>query len=271
MAIEVKQDFKAETLAYDGRKGKYSGTSRSYIVTGADDEASAIVAVNSTAPATYNGCRRTGTTITERFADGGYKVEVRYEHLISTLNSSDDNEPEKELSFDVSGVQTHITRAYSTRAKTSGAPDCDDLIGWDGSSVQGCDVIVPEQKFQEVHYFKDGRVTTALKKKWVFRVGRVNSDTFRGYEAGEVLLLGVSGRRSGTGRDDLWQVTFSFGVRENETLTVNGESLIKHGWDYVTYSWTKRISGNKISPKLKYAYVSKVYKSATFGELGIGN
>ncbi len=270
MAIVVKQDFRSEALAFDSKKEKYTGATQQYTVTGASSEKLAVEAVNEIAPKTYNGCKRISSAVTERFSSDGWRVEVKYERLVKTLNDSTDLEPEREVSFDVSGVSQKITRSFHT-IKNSAAASCDGMIGWDGSSVQGCDIIVPEQKFQEIQYFKDSKVTTNLKKKWTFSVGGVNADTFRGYAAGEVLLLGVSGRRSGTGKDDLWQVTFSFGVRENEVIQFGGESLPKCGWDFVWYSWSKRKDANRISPQVKAVYIEKVYKRVVFGELGIGN
>ena len=66
-----------------------------------------------------------------------------------------------------------------------------------GENVEGVDIAIPVYNFSETHYKSAASVSTSYRLA-LFRVtGTVNSSSFRGFAAGEVLFLGASGSRRG--------------------------------------------------------------------------
>ena len=116
-------------------------------------------------------------------------------------------------------------------------------------------------------------VTTGYKNNVMQLTGKVNNGSFKGFDAGEVLFLGVSGARRGTHTDDLWELSFSFAVSPNRTnLTVGPiTGIVKNGWQYLWVLYEDHIDENaKVRVKKpKAVFVENVYETASFSGLGI--
>jgi len=141
--------------------------------------------------------------------------------------------------FETVGGQQHITSSISTvnRYGPSASSQLGGTIGWDGNDVQGCDIISPVYNFSETHRFSDLVVTPAYKATLFRLTGKVNSDTFRGFQPGEVLFLGASGRRVAS---NMWEIGYRFSSlpnhsAENGNLITIGDitGIAKKGWEYL--------------------------------------
>lgn len=151
--------------------------------------------------------------------------------------------------------------------------------------VQGVDIVVPRMEFNETHFIADSTVTDAYIKTLANMTSTVNSSSFRGFDAEEVLFLGASGAKRPAEGD--WEITFAFAASPNRNLTVSeilgysvayGSNFIpKKGHEFFWVSHEKSTSFDDsgeptglITSEPVAAYVSKVYRTADFSALGIG-
>ena len=105
--------------------------------------------------------------------------------------------------------------------------------------------------------------------------GKVNSSSFKGFDAGEVLFLGASGTRRGTGSKDLWEITFKFAVSPNTKNLKVGDISVgsKKGWEYMWVKYQSDIDNSRenIIAKPVGVYIEQVYEYANLRGLGIGS
>ncbi len=243
-----------------------------YFVFGADDEEKALAYAYENTEAFFSGIPRQTIDIDERINTDTFKITVKYQSSSSSLDS-DDNEPEPTFSFDTGGATMHLTQSLETMVSyPDDAPDYGGAIGYDGENVNGVDVVQPVMNFSETHYFKPSRVTTSFKRTIARLTGTVNSDSFRGYSAGEVLFLGASGTRRGTSSKSLWEITYRFSVSLTKENFDVGDLTIsrKSGWDYLWVRYSDKPEDGEVLKKPSATYVEKVYERESFGSLGLG-
>lgn len=180
-----------------------------------------------------------------------------------------------EIGFEVSG-QTE--RVYLSKQTVAGypapigvnSPNNKNLIGVtaDGE-VEGVDRISPYFEFNVS--VTVGFVTRGYIKTLRDLVGTTNNAAFYGYDIGEVLLLGVSGRPSDGSKVTL---TYKFGVRKNEVINLDlisgAEAIAKKGWEYLWISYSNVENVNQLTQQPKYAYVERIYDASNFANLSIG-
>lgn len=180
--------------------------------------------------------------------------------------------------FETIGGQQHITSSLATvgRYGPNASSQLAGTIGWDGNDVQGCDIIAPVYNFSETHRFTDAVVTPAYKAALFRMTGKVNSDGFRGFQPGEVLFLGASGRRVAY---NMWDVAYRFASlpnhsAANDNLITVGDitGIAKNGWDYLWVQYADDVDATaKVMIRRPVAvYVEQVYHTAAFAALGIG-
>ena len=261
-----------EKLVTQDAAGATTAASIPYIVRGVADEDTAVATARAAAPATYGDLVFDTATLAETLNDTTYKVEVNYK----SREKKEQEEPEPTYAFDTGGGSVHLTQSLATRNKyPADAPDYAGAIGYDGESVNGCDVTRPVYSFSETHYFKPTVVTESFRNNLARKTGMYNNDAFRGFEDGEVLFMGASGRRTGDDPDDLWEITYNFSVQRNQTnLDIGGITVAtKRGWDYLWVRYEDQISSDSKSVlKMPVAvYIEKVYYGTDFTSLGIGN
>jgi hypothetical protein len=203
---------------------------------------------------------------------------LRPERILNTPETG-----ESEYDFDIQTDITHITQSLNTvgsyAAGGGAANDLKGAIGYiDANNVEGCDILTPSVTFAETHYVAASTVTPAYVKALILMVGKVNNATWRTWEAGEVLCLGISGRRRGLGD---WAITFRFGFSENRTDIVVGDitGIAKRGWDYMWVRYHEVIDEgayyeggeakkSRVVQPLA-VYVEQVYRYTDFTALGI--
>ena len=238
-----------------------------YWVKGSDDDAAIRAAVQSSVPAYHAGLpfqnchiKPLGNQLWEAVARYGKKEPKE------TGQSS--------FSFDTGGGSQHISQSLATigshapPGKT--APDFKGAIGCTTDAVEGTDITVPVYSFTETHYLPIATVTAAYKAALFRLTGRTNDDTFRGFEAGEVLFLGASG--SQRGYED-WEVTFRFAASPNVTGLAVGDitDIDKRGWEYLWVRYADAESEDVLVKQPIAVYVEQVYEEGDYAHLAIGS
>jgi len=263
MAIAYGERDTSPELALD------SATTR-YWVTGETDESVVTSTLLADLPVTLAGLTRTNIRI-EPLGSGMWDAEITYS-LVVQSTSPQPGQPT--FSFDTGGGTQHITQSLGMIASQAPAgmtaPNFKGAIGVTADSVEGVDIVVPVYQFSETHVLPNTTVTDAYKRTLMQITGKVNSDVFRGFPAGEVLFLGASGTRRGTGD---WEITFRFASSENKTGIAVGDiaGIVKKGWEYLwaRYEEAEDAASLTIVKQPVAAYVEKVYTDTAFSALGI--
>lgn len=240
-----------------------------YYVTDAADEAAVKAAVAADIGNAYGDLVLRNTRITARLSETSWAVIAYYTKEPWIW-------PDSQITFDTSGGTEHITQAietinsYGSKATTENK----STIGFDGRSVRGCDIVVPVYKWSETKYFYDFQITDAYKTILRNLTGRVNDDTFKGFAAGEVLFLGVSGTRGGDFGNASWELLFNFASSPNRTGIEIGDitGVAKKGWEYmdIRYADTPDLTNYQVLRKPTAVYIHRVYYDGDFSTLAIG-
>lgn len=259
-----------------------------YLVVDASSKHAAIRAVINAAPSAY-GDHNELPLKEVRFS--GYTGENCIELVAVYASETDvvadeEEDTEATMSFECGGGSKHLTTAitqkqvYRNGSSVSITPgDAGYGIGWNGKTgddaeFAGVDVPTADMKETYVKSMRLSRITTAYKKMLFDLVGKVNSNSFKGYSKGEVMFLGASYQTPLKGQK-LVKVTFNFRISPNESgATVSGVNIgNKEGWQYV-WSRSKVKSDTSTTPptpkvNTEAIYVAQVAKYADFNRLGI--
>ena len=242
-----------------------------YVVRGAASDNAALDELESTAPVLYDGMPRTNISIDEV----DYNAGIFFGTATYTRSERQPAETDAvEYAFDFSLTSQRIVQSNSTvnRYVASGSPtDFAKAIAVDSDGVaQGVDIRVPVSSF-EVRYFPaNATVTSAYQKTVRDLVGKVNSDTFYGHAAGEVLFVGCSGSvRS----DADWELSYRFEVSQNQTGIAIGDitGIAVDGWDilWVYYKQDTDAATKRYIQKPKQVNIERVYERSAFSVLGL--
>lgn len=147
------------------------------------------------------------------------------------------------------------------------APDFNQGIGWNGTNFEGVQVTTPAYAFGETHALTVAQ-GNALKSTLYNVTGAVNSGAFRGFAADEVLCLGATGRQQGI---NPWSIALAFAAAPNLTGLSAGSitGIAKKGWEYLWALYEKQddATAKFITPKIRAAYVERVYRRVSFAGL----
>ena len=274
MAVKVELSYAEHPKAID-KKGNYTSIEVQYLVFGVTTEEEALTAGHGKAPAESKGLPLDSIEIDTRETNDTFRVNAIYreeEVDVGDSGGDDDDETPTE-SFDCGGGTKHLLYSFGQK-KVYGDKDAGGAIGWNGKSGDDCEIAgvdVPTAQLRET-YTKPMRVsklTTAFKRKVAALVGKVNSGSFKGWNAGEVMFLGMS-YSTPSKKAKKVTVSFNFAIQPNETgVKVAGKSVSKKGFEYVwAISRTVASSG---TPKLEVEgiYVDQVCEYASFSGLGL--
>jgi len=184
---------------------------------------------------------------------------------------------ESTFSFDGSGGETLLTQAIAQTRFGASAPEYGNAINVDENGVQGVNIVVPACTFTIKQKFVGTTITLAWLRDIIAATGTVNSDTFLGFTAGEVLFLGpagsqpihyTQGENPAPGPVD---VEFRFSASPNLTgLTIGGiTSIAKPGQDYLWVKYRPKKEGAAIIQDPIGVYVAQTYRRTAFSGLGI--
>ena len=188
---------------------------------------------------------------------------------------------EKFFNFDTgSGSETRLNTLETKQTVVKAgvvAPNVRGGINVTKEGVDGVDVLTKEFRFSETHYFGADEVSNGFIQTIKDSAVTVNSDSFRGFSAGEVMFVSASGSRRGTDENDGWEINFNFTVRgtiaagtkitEDLTLTAAVD-----GWDYIWVSYDKEPDNATKQVLLigQVARVERIYDRTDFAILNIG-
>ena len=223
--------------------------------------------------------------------DGNYEISVLYEKSDSSdgggggKDSEEDTEEDTKrratMSFDCGGGTKHVTSSIGAQTiLLEGSPDPGTAVGWNGKpgpemAIAGVDI--PTAQLRESWTIKKSvskARDTAFRRKVAAMVGKVNSSSFHGWEAGEVMFLGMSLSIPEDKEEDEVNVTFNFAIQPNETRSMFGSKFVsKKGFEYI-WAISETVigeSGGKKIPELKVKgmYKATVCESADFSGLGV--
>lgn len=246
------------------------------------------------APEIYFGHRRTRLSCTPV---GGSWFEIFAEYQNSGIDQygtegipNDDGATivPHSVSVEITDGTQHITQAWSDSADPDAyisgwaadgtPPPTLGAIGTSGNTVNGTDIPVGAMQFSETWImpasyllFGPGGGAESYLKTLARMKCKVNSDTFRGFEQGEVLFRGASFEASATAT--MVPVTFRFDVRTKEPdVTISDiEGIYKDGWDYLWVEYIDDVVGDRLWKKPKFVYVARVIERKPFADLKIGN
>ena len=277
MATRVEEAYSERDQTINA-KGEVTEIEIPYLVFEAADEDAALAAARSVAASrTVSGMVLDEVEVTERVNKDTWKVKAIYKDEDS--DDPDDPDEEEETSsfaFDTGGGTMHRNQSLKTVSKVpNDAPDFNGAIEVDNEgNVNGVDVTMPVLNFTETHTMNGSRVTTSYKKTVAALTGTVNSSSFRGFSAGEVLFLGASGTKRSKKPNAPWEITFRFAVSPNQSGLQVGKLKVsqKKGWDYLWVRYADKVADNKknVIKEPVAAYVEQVYPDGDFGNLGLG-
>ena len=182
------------------------------------------------------------------------------------------SEPEFNFEFSTASEKIFVPVGSQTvyqRTGASGSAPTIALIGdqGDGKPPAGVDLLTPTIAFAETRYIPQAAFGETARNDLLRLLGKVNSTTFRGWDIGEVLFVGCSGRARG--RDDI-EMNFRYQVRQNKTISVPGfASIDLLGWEYLWPRHKRVFDGTavKTTMEIELLVVAQVYETTAFTDL----
>lgn len=175
--------------------------------------------------------------------------------------------------FDTTGGTLTIKASLSTIASYSAGgaiPNHGGAIGVNGDEVEGAEIVIPALKETITFRHPQGVIDQAKIKALARMTGKVNSDTFLTFDAGEVLFLGATGS---DGSEAEAEIQYQFAMSENLQNKVIGGITVaqKNGWDVSWIQFAPQVVGGLPVRKPMYIYVERVYERTSLsGALGFG-
>jgi hypothetical protein len=247
-----------------------------YLIEGASNARDARALLLAYSPDEYSDLARTDAEVVEiNGLSGGYDGRAIYGKL------EDPPEATVSDSFEVAVTPTQV---FTSRATISthapflpfapAVPDFQGAINVDADDrVNG--VQWPPSTPQIISRSKviaSASVTESYYHSMSALVGHVNSNSYLGFNAGELLFLGASGTRRGVDTEDPWDITWKFGVSLNASSIPVGSGITipsKDGWHYVWvhYRPRKDTSAKMLLPRPVAAYVEQIAPESSFSGL----
>ena len=277
MATRVEEAYSERDQTVNA-KGEVTEIEIPYLVFEAENEDAALAAARSKAAShTVSGMVLDEVEVTERVNRDTWKVKAIWKDEDSDdPDDPDEDEKTTSFAFDTGGGTMHRNQSLKTVSKVpNDAPDFNGAIEVDNEgNVNGVDVTMPVLNCTETHTMNGSRVTTSYKKTVAALTGTVNSSSFRGFSAGEVLFLGASGTKRSKKPNAPWEITFRFAVSPNQSSLQVGKLKVsnKKGWDYLWVRYADKVAENRknVIKEPVAAYVEQVYPTGDFGNLGLG-
>jgi len=262
----------------DSRRWSGESFELSYQIDGTSSDTVARALVLSTSPLMWEGLIRQAPSL-DPVGPTLWNATVPY-----AVNDKSPEIGDVSIAYQTGGGSQHIS--YSKQVVSSHArpgevaPNCKNAIGQrpDGT-VEGIDIVVPQFRWTETYTINPGMLTWDYANTCAGVTGKVNNAVFRGFAAGEVMLHGVnaSARLTGTqSQPELRaEISYEFAMSPNVANQAIGDivGIAKKGWEYidVRFEETDDAAANATVSIPKYVYVHRVYETANFGALLIGN
>ena len=253
-----------------------------YVASGVamDEIDEAVNQVYAIAPAQWENIPKQSVEILHSPGGGMVEIAVNYreENYSAPKKYNGKKEGDRVWQAEVHARQHQLKNARSLIASHSfdgnNPPDPGTMVDWNGRTGLGsnsgavnayrpefilsCTATFSRKKAQSNSYL---RRIAAL-------VGKVNSENFHQWAAGEVLFLGLSGSSvfQGKNGEELCNMTFRFSIRCNGPRELDDKVIQDvDGWDHL---WGIRRYRNGQN-RLICAYVSRIYERAAFSVLNL--
>jgi hypothetical protein len=146
---------------------------------------------------------------------------------------------------------------------TTAVPNYNQAIGVTKDRVEGTDKFVP--KFEFSITVKTYPVTLEFLRTVRSIVGKTNDAAWRGFAAGELLYMGMTGQCE---PNNFWTLTHKFAAGENLTVQVTPDLKIDKGaWEYLWCTYQQTVLNGVALQVPRAAYVEKIYDSVDFNTL----
>jgi hypothetical protein len=172
------------------------------------------------------------------------------------------------FSFDTTGGTLHVTQAKQHVATYPSGGDLHkgaiNVKQTDkGADVEGVDIIIPALKFTASFRHPQGIVTPAYVKALASITGTTNSESFLGFEPGELLFLGATGS---DGTEAEAEVSYQFLASANGTGLSFGDitGVNKGGHEYLWLSYSDEVESGEAVKQPERAFVERLYDSANW-------
>ena len=235
-----------------------------YNAHGTEDDVKVTTAVAQKAPTAYRGLKRTAIDV----KPVDYKV---WEATVS-YSLDEDERFQTDISWTTTGRTQKVYRSYATESTIDfdgnpwqDPPDFNRLINCSPEGVEGVEVTIPQLNFTESHKYEPEEVTQELISGLMAGTGSINDKTFRGFSAGEVLFMGISGNTS----NDIVTINFEFAVSRSWSWTHNGNIYNIEGWNYLWYFFVPQmdLTTGFVIQLPAAAYEERVYPYRDFSNL----
>lgn len=261
-----------EAPGRDGTKGGDNpADSVPWVVLGTSSETVAKAVLQASAPAIFGTLYMQDVSVKE-IAFETWDGNVRYGP------KKQNKEGEYKIAFDTTGGKQKITHSletihkYAPPGKT--ATDHKGAIGVTSHGVEGCEIVTPKFSWTETWTLPAADYGWAYSQVLKAITGKVNSGTFRGFPAGQVLFIGGKGASSSKDPAQI-EIAYSYEQSNDVTAQTVGDitGIAKTGWQYlwVQYEETADTTANKYARRPSGVYVEKVYDSIDFSALKVGN
>ena len=174
---------------------------------------------------------------------------------------------------------THIYKDAAAATATWTAGNQGVPIGWDGRTVHGVSIYVPQRTWTESVEIPVSQYSFDYEDQ-VDEIDEapVNQNSFRGYDPGEVRFVGLNAQLSAE-NPDFVTATYDFerianrSVAKGNAITIDGITNIeKDGWDYLDVIYAPEVDtmAQKVVPKAQYVLIHRMYDRSDFAKLKIG-
>jgi hypothetical protein len=174
------------------------------------------------------------------------------------------------FSFDATGASIRIKASkeviQSYPAPGVTAVDHKGSIGVsDNGEVEGTDIIVPALSMTYDYRYPEGVVDESFARFCAGAVAHTNENSWRGFQAGELLLVGISG--SGSESESSAQVKVL--ASQNASSLTIGEitGIVKQGHHYLDILFMDTVTSNRRVRKPKQVTVHRVYDPIDFASV----
>jgi len=264
------------TLAeqFTGRTETLSDTSPSveieYVVRGASSESVVHATAMAGIPLEFylpQGVRleRESIEISGRMTGSDWRVKARFEKPSAIRDEA--------LSFEITGVPVHIETSIFTGAGYGPSVDASrvnvsSVIGWDGSTVLGTDILQPVYSPVVRKTVTGDVVTASFRAQLQSLCGHVNASSMAGYDQREILFLGASGSPLDTGK---WDLVYKFAVRKHRYGFLVGDIAVvsMSAWNVMDVEYVDRVVNGRMLRVPVAVYSHQVYQTADFSILGV--
>ena len=267
MPIELKERFHSPVI---NDNADDPTVERLYILRGESNAEIARQAVWQMAPLMYENLVLNDVSL-NRQGDDWWHVSCTY-GAVKPLSTGG-----VEYTFDTMGATTKITNSLQTLnvyvkegdEATVSTNDYIGAIGYDGKTVNGCDIPIPTFQWTEKYRVPATYVTPAYRRILAELTGTMCNGNFREFGPAEVLFMGARGRFKG---NHGWDMEYHFTASPSMSNLTVGEitSIIKRGYDYLWIRYGEKHINGDIFSVPKKVYIEKVFNETNFALLGLG-